>query len=112
MKRVKKGDKYWFINHEGMVIVDEDERWVGDDRCYECGNYFTSRESAEAMAKKLRAVLKGADVIEMPSEEEINEKASELYPSQYNEYAGMYEVPSEKLGFGDCIDWLKSKIVK
>lgn len=70
-QRVKKGETYWFITS----LLDVQQNW---DWCtniernrFERGNYFNTKEEADAMVSKLRAVLKGADVIEMPSEDEI-----------------------------------------
>lgn len=67
MERVKKGEKYWIILIWGShIYVDEviDLHCKCDDDNYNQGNYFNTKEQAEAMASKLRAVLKGADVIE------------------------------------------------
>lgn len=66
--RVKKGEKYWsvvYTSREGFAPFNYTET---DDECdildYERGNYFATFKEAEAFANKLRAVLKGADVIE------------------------------------------------
>ena len=42
----------------------EDDRDEWDNTDYENGNYFSTKAEAESMLVKLRAVLKGADVIE------------------------------------------------
>lgn len=68
--RVPKGEEYWHIGQWGDILMTSEEDSPIDDWLFQCGNYFRTKDEAEAMAKKLRAVLKGADVIEMPSEEE------------------------------------------
>ncbi len=97
-QRVPKGEMYFYIN-EGCHVSD----WKDTGGSFSAmrlllGNYFHTKEEAESMARKLRAVLKGADVIEMPSEEEIR---------KYTDNYTRYPVTSRK-----AIDWLKSKIVK
>lgn len=63
--RVKKGEKYHFIDDCGFIGTEEDNRELQDDLRYEIGNYIPfGDEEAESMARKIRAVLKGADVIE------------------------------------------------
>lgn len=73
-----KGEKYWYITSGCYVTysVDFDEEM--DKKRLECGNYFTTQEGAKEMAKKLRIVLNGADVIEMPSEEERDNHRPEI----------------------------------
>lgn len=67
------------------------------------GNYFNTEEEAESMAEKISKVLNGADVIEMPSEEEIKQ-ASYDCTNGYDDD----QIP----GFKEGVEWLKSKIVK
>lgn len=100
--RVKKGEKFWFIdlNFEVCLLSHSDQREPTDDWLYDSGNYFATLEEAEAVARKLRAVLNGADVIEMPSEEEIEKRRV------------FWDHTDARTGFGDCLRWLKSKIVK
>lgn len=109
MERVKKGEKYWWIQVNCYDIVLQSRIESGsfeDDSLYKQGNYFASYEDAEVMARKLRIVLKGADVIEMPSEEEIKERLNMIIPTQ----------PVEPWCVeGYCkhiIEFIKSKIVK
>lgn len=100
MERVKKGEKYWYVEVSVFSLYVQSCTELddyGDSSRFDCGNYFHTKEEAEAMAKKLRAVLKGASVIEMPSEEEINHQ-SELYT-----YPPLFKA---------AINWLESKIVK
>lgn len=58
------------------------------------------REEAESMARKLRAVLNGADVIEMPSEEELKE-----IPTKKVE--GDAYIDAYFMGVMDILDWIK-----
>lgn len=112
MERVNKGEKYWLIHIMWNRIYVTDIT----DMHYECdrdnwnqGNYFNTKEEAEAVARKIKAVLKGADVIEMPSEEEINNDAT------YYGYAvagGCIERGYIQDAFEAGAEWLKSKIVK
>ena len=67
MKRVNKGEKFWRI--WAMDIRFEICESIDDygsicTQMYEMGNYFHTQKEAEAMVKKIRTVLKGADVIE------------------------------------------------
>lgn len=108
MERVKTGYLYWYITIYGEVECDYECDSVGDFKCFSSGNYFHTKEEAEAMAKKLCAVLKGADVIEMPSEEEFYKVA----PSTDKLGGWSLENSRQVRGFQDCWDWLKSKIIK
>lgn len=78
------------------------------------GNYFHTKEEAESMARKLRAVLNGAEVIEMPSEEEIRRYANSVIyqPSDCNRHIHAYEVVAYARGVEKGVEYLKSKIVK
>ena len=119
MERVKKGEKYWFIDFSGMTyVVDWLTEFYDEENTthFLTKNYFHTEEEAESMARKLRAVLNGADVIEMPSEEEIKNKASEMcciggcdHSCEDTHFCGL-AFPRErsiKMAY-----WLKSKIVK
>lgn len=73
MERVNKGERYWYIlcDCDGFYIEEWiDNRCGGDKALFELGNYFATKEEAEAMAEKIRKVLKGADVY---TQEEITE---------------------------------------
>lgn len=108
MERVKKGGEYWAVITTPYIGVE----LFHDDRCalnhydFEVGNYFATKEEAEAMTRKIKAVLNGADVIEMPSEEEIKKAIKEVLPS---------DPVAPWCVDGYCryiVDWLKSKIIK
>lgn len=64
--RVNKGEKYWYIDEFGRVESCTDEY-----KPYPClvrfkkGNYFRTEVEAESMACKFRALLKGAEMIEV-----------------------------------------------
>lgn len=106
MERVNKGEKYWFIDPNLRVRYTIDTNLFVDDDFFTIGNYFHTEEEAEAMAHKLRAVLKGADVIEMPSERDIKAVAIR-HCGPLAQWSG-----STVDAFIDCAEWLKSKIVK
>lgn len=107
--RVPKGKYYWFIDEVVGVNFDADNREVFSTRRYLEGNYFSTRDEAEAMARKLRAVLNGADVIEFPSEDEIIIKASNAIKG--NDLSFIDENTRFKMAYG-LLKWICSKIVK
>lgn len=111
MERVKKGEKYWslvYTSRDGFVaLCYADTDIEGDILDFERGNYFADRESAEKMARKLSAVLKGADVIEMPSEEEIRKHYAEMMINNPD-----YHLRTSADVHINVVDWFKSKIVK
>lgn len=112
MERVKKGEEYWFIDKDGEILWRYESYSCQDDMMFNYNNYFHTREEAEAMARKIRAVLQGADVIEIPSEEEIS-RESDYSAHKMDIDDG--ETPNSGLywrGWGDAIEFLKSKIVK
>lgn len=93
MERVIKVEKHWCLRMNLEVDLH-------------------TEEEVESMLKKLRAVLNGAEVIEMPSEEEIS-RESDYSAHKMDIDDG--ETPNSGLywrGWGDAIRWLKSKIVK
>lgn len=119
MERVKKGEKYLYVlcDCDGFYIGEwTDNRCGCDKTLFELGNYFHTKEEAEVMEKKLRAVLNGADVIEMPSEEEIQNKASEMCciggcdrSCEDKHFCGL-AFPRERSI--KMAEWIKSKIIK
>lgn len=112
MISVEKGEVYW------SIILDEDDEpyatpYVNEGTHIDIGrltskNSFNTREEAEVMVRKLRAVLNGAEVIEMPSEEEIREKANNI---AYRCGVGL-EMSNLSEVCQVMAKWLKSKIVK
>ena len=58
-------EPYWDIDFQNLF----------DDSSYRKNNfnYFNTKEEAESMAAKLRAVLCGAAVIELPSQQDIDD---------------------------------------
>lgn len=104
--RVPKGEKYWYIN-DCLYVSEGYERGICISEVHFIkSNYFHTKEEAEAMARKLRAVLKGADVIEMPSEDDMLGAIPII--DDPCDYIG----PGRRLGWSECYTWLKSKIVK
>lgn len=112
MERVKKGEMYWFIFRTkggGFVVNCKIEEGSSDDNArFDIGNYFIVKEEALSMARKLRAVLNGADVIEMPSEDEEDREISKQM--EMTSYRGEEEDIYTN-GFLGCIYWLKSKMI-
>lgn len=117
--RVPKGERYYLIVQERSeftirVYFDEYDDW--NDADYENGNYFYTKEEAEAIANKFRAVLNGADVIEKPSTWEIDDMANNLD----SEPCCLHEIKEECItknhaymaGFLYGVKWIISKIVK
>ena len=100
-QRVPKGEKYWYIDTTLTVYTDFNYTDYDEERM-DIGNCFATKEEAESMARKLRAVLKGADVVEMPSNKIIVEEALRRYTKTNDLYCA----------FKNGADWLKSKIVK
>lgn len=56
--RAEKGDKYWFIS-SCEVCMSRDFREDYVDKRHEVGNYFRTKEEADVMANKFKAMLKG-----------------------------------------------------
>ena len=108
--RVKKGEKYWFIFRTkggGFVVNCKIEESSSDDNArFDIGNYFFVKEEALFMARKLRAVLKGADVIKMPSDEEFDRIRVHESLNMYDE-----ETNGKAKGWKECFNWIKSKII-
>lgn len=57
--RAEKYGTYWFVNSDGKFYQACDEKEYFDDARYHVGNYFRTREEAEEMATKFKAMLKG-----------------------------------------------------
>lgn len=106
-QRVKKGEPYWFVDIDGRAWDRYERNEVMDSVLFDTGNYFHTKGEAERMCKKFLAVLKGADVIEMPSEEEMLE-ARPTFPMEYDPW----DAKNIREGFESCYEWLKEKIVK
>lgn len=108
MERVNKGEEYWFIDKDGEILCRYESYSCQDDMMFNYNNYFHTREEAKPMAEKFCKVLKGADVIEMPSEKECEEESNK----QRQNYNPMPDEADYVGGFGDAIEFLRSKIVK
>ena len=115
MERVKKGEKYWFVEvfaFSPFVESCTEFNSIGDDNRFYCGNYFHNRKEAELMARKLRAVLKGADVIEMPKYVEEFNAGEEIYIQKGYSDGEYCHKQSFCWGFQEGIEWLKSQLTK
>lgn len=108
--RVKKFEKYWMIDSDLMLVHFIDDRKRCSNTDFANGNYFNTKEEAEAMADKIRKVLNGADVIEMPSDEDITEKIFNTtgdVVGREGEITVSHCMKTAKI----VVEWLKSKIV-
>lgn len=119
MERVKRGERYWVVYLIGdkcktcMMIAGQNSPATPtyDSDCFQFGNYFSSEASAEAMAEKIRKVLKGADVIEMPSEDDIADKiynTSGEVVGREGEISVSHCIRTAKI----VVEWLKSKCIR
>ena len=59
--RAEEGDSYFCVTSQGKVIESRDYYVDSDDNRYNVGNYFQTKEEAEEMAKKFKAMLKGGE---------------------------------------------------
>lgn len=109
MTRVKKGEPYWFVDIDGRAWDRYERNEVMDSVLFDTGNYFHTKEEAERMCKKFLAILKGADVIQIPSEEEIIIKASTAVKG--NDLSFVDENTRFNVAYG-LLKWFESKIVK
>lgn len=115
--RVNKDERYWYVcfdDEDGGIVASmsfDDYTDLHDVR-NRIGNYFHIKEEAEIMVRKLRAVLNGADVIEMPSEGEIEDEAYEN--NHIHKERGDCNYPDDLCieSFIEGVNWFKSKIVK
>lgn len=53
--RAKEGERYWFMEEDGRVADDHDDKVGTDDRRYRLGNYFKTEEEAQKAADWLKA---------------------------------------------------------
>ena len=116
MERVKEGEKYWyiFIYCNEITIDFKIENGRGEDYARsKIGNYFHTKEEAEACARKLRAVLAGADVIEMPNKPlGLTDIKNNHLRGYVPERLSINDLKAFALGFWEGCDWLALKIVK
>lgn len=118
MERVRKGEKYWVVYLIGdkcktcMMIAGQNSPAtpIYDSDCFQFDNYFSSEASAEAIAEKIRKVLKGADVIEMPKYVEEFNTSEEIYIQKGYSEGEYCHKQSFCWGFQEGVDWLKSKV--
>lgn len=55
--RAKKGVDYWIIDSEGNVHYTTELNYKVDDKAYSIGNYFQTKELAEAAANQIKELL-------------------------------------------------------
>lgn len=123
MERVKIGEKYWYLSlFSGKIRVEDDiehedekdrvEPLIDKER-FLLGNYFHTKEEAESMAEKIRKVLQGADVIEVPSKPlGLTDIKNHHLRGYVPERLSINDLKAFALGFWEGCDWLASKIVK
>ncbi len=69
--RAEKGQMYWSVGEDGSIESYCDWYFEGDSEgCYELGNYFKTREQAEAAAEAVKALF---EYIQTPLEHTIYE---------------------------------------
>lgn len=116
MERLNKGEKYWFISGLFTVEARCEAHSIMDAELLKVNNYFPASEYTPKMvdeiAKKLRAVLNGADVIDMPSEEECETFAVELAREEAFVCETFSTRADWRMSSRMTVDWLKTKIVK
>lgn len=57
--RAEKNGEYWYVNPMLQVDKCHDTYYDDDDKCYNIGNYFRTREEAEEIADRFKEMLKG-----------------------------------------------------
>lgn len=57
--RAEKGERYYLVHCDISVAISYEENDSGDDKLYDLGNYYKTKEEAEVMAEKIRQVYKG-----------------------------------------------------
>ena len=56
--RAEKDEKYYYVSDTVSISATEDSRWGRDDKRYEIGNYFKTKEEAESYAEKICEIFK------------------------------------------------------
>lgn len=113
MERVDKGEKYWCVG-EDMNPLEAvcGENWALDVLRLKAGNCYTDYHECYVICGKLRAVLAGADVIQIPSGAEILDAAEEHVEACDEDGCPYADVEDAKAAFGNGVYWLMSKIIK
>lgn len=108
MKRAEKGEKYWFVDFGYYSIYScyNIEQFAEiDNKRFEIGNYFTTKEDAEVMVEKLRRVFHGASVIDFPGDNDILIEAQKHYPHRWS---GDRENGEKLDAFCEGAEWMKT----
>ena len=108
-KRVEFGEDYYFIDITTQICCGCELHSGIESKLFDAGNYFTTKGEAEACVRKLRAVLAGADVIQLPSENEINQAS---VWNAYDHDGDLDYIDCEAERFIDGVNYLKSRIIK
>lgn len=106
-QRVLPNEKFWYVTSNLKTTSDYDRRNGRSDLKFSCGNYFYTKEDAEAAIVKLRAVLKGADVIFMPDDETMKEARPIFHRT-----TDWWDAKQVWDGFERCFEWIKMQLVK
>lgn len=74
--RAKEDGQYWYVEEDGGVANDYDDKVGTDDRRYELGNYFKTEEEAQKASDWLKAsaILRGDTKGFKPDWEDENQK--------------------------------------
>lgn len=114
--RKRKLNIYYYIDTALRICVATHDMSI-DDKRFKVGNYFPTKEEAESTARKLRAVLNGADIIETPSDKDIeNAMKTSVTESIMCVYPFASFTPKatdiEECAWIKGAEWVKSKIIK
>lgn len=113
--RVDLYKRYYFLYFSRLdgrvqVAVRHDTRNSEDYARFKSGNYYASEKKAHSLARKINAVLEGADAIETPESNEVDMIQREIGLEVGGEDEELVEAAS--LGAIRMINWLIDKIVK
>lgn len=111
------GQKYYsaaLIDGDFYTIEKFDTRGFSNNTAYDIGNYFHTKDDAKQVCDKLRAVLRGADVIETPSNEETIASREQCMKDDVRTRFGNILCYNDFYvkGWMACLEWFKSKILK
>lgn len=57
--RANYDGKYFVVGNDGVIFEDVDKRYDTDDRRYILGNYFKTKNEAQAELEKIKQILQG-----------------------------------------------------
>ena len=85
--RAEKGEKYWFVCHDGVIDFNEEDDDRIDEGCYNRGNYFKTEEEAELYDKKQLITQRVKDIalrLGVPTEEDWKRQEDVKYSILFN----------------------------